>query len=87
MVQKENRKLKKEISKFLRDIDIYDKLLSTMKNTVKKFISCVSSVFKVPEDKLVMRFEDETDTHLDPFEQLFAEDEDIRKELDKEYLQ
>lgn len=33
-LQKENRKLKKEISKFLRDIDIYDKLLSTMKNTM-----------------------------------------------------
>ena len=86
-LKKENRKLKKEISKFLRDIDIYDKLLSTMKNTVKKLISWVSSVFKVPEDKLVIGFEDETDTHLDPFEQLLAEDEDIRKELDKEYLQ
>lgn len=84
-LQKENRKLKKEISKFLRDIDIYDKLLSTMKNTMKKLISWVSSIFKVPEETLAIDFQTETNTYLDPFEQLLAEDEDIRKELEEEY--
>ena len=84
-LKKENRKLKKEISKFLRDVDIYDKLLSTMKNTMKKLISWVSSIFKVPEEILAIDFQTETNTHLDPFEQLLAEDEDIRKELEEEY--
>ena len=86
-LKKENRKLKKEISKFLRDVDIYDKLLSIMKTTMKKLISWVSSIFKVPEETLAIDFQTETNTHLDPFEQLLAEDEDIRKELEEEYLQ
>lgn len=57
-----------------------------MKNTVKKLISWVSSVFKVSEETLAIDFQAETNTHLDPFEQLLAEDNDIRKELEEEYL-
>lgn len=65
---------------------IYDKLLSTMKNTTKKLISWVSSVFKVSEETIAIEFQTETNTHLDPFGQLPAEDEDIRKELEEKYL-
>ena len=46
-----------------------------MKNTVNKLISCVSSVFRVPEDKLVIGFEVDINAHLNLVEQLLTEDE------------
>ena len=82
---KESRKLTKENKRLLKDIDLFDRLLSTLQNAVNKLISWVSSVFSVSEEKLVIGFEYETNTYLNPFEQLLAEDEDIKKELEKEY--
>lgn len=77
--------MKKEISKFLRDIDIYDKLLTTLKTTVNKLISWVSSVFKVNEDTLVDTLKKETKTYINPMEQLITEDKNLMEELKDEY--
>lgn len=82
---KENRKLTKENKRLLKDIDLFDKLLSTLQNTVNKLISWVSSVFKVTEESLIDTFEDETNTFINPVEQLLTEDENLRKELEYEY--
>ena len=82
---KENRKLTKENKKLLKDIDLFDKLLSTLQNTVKKLISWVSSVFKITENSLISTFEDETHTFIDPMEQLLVEDKNLMEELEHEY--
>ena len=82
---KENRKLKRENKKLLKDIDLYDRLLSTLKNTVNKFSSQVSSAFKITEKTIVDTFEKETNTFLNPMEQLITEDENLIKDLEREY--
>lgn len=82
---KENRKLTKENKKLLKDIDLFDKLLSTLQNTVNKLISWVCSVFKVSEESLINTFEDETHTFINPMEQLLTEDENLMLDLEKEY--
>ncbi len=82
---KENRKLTKENKRLLKDIDLFDRLLSTLQNTVNKFISWVSSVFKVSEESLINTFEDETNTFINPMEQLLTEDENLMLDLEKEY--
>lgn len=81
----ENRKLKRENKKLLKDIDLYDRLLTTLKNTLNKFISWVSSVFKITEESLINTFEKETNNFINPIEQLLTEDENLRKELECEY--
>ena len=82
---KENRKLNKENKRLLKDIDLFDKLLSTLQNTVNKLISWVSSVFRVTEKSLINTFEDETNTCINPMEQLLTEDENLMKDLEQEY--
>lgn len=82
---KENHKLTKENRRLLKDIDLFDKLLSTLQNTVNKLISWVTSVFYVTEESLIYTFEDETKTCINPMEQLITEDEDIKSELENEY--
>ncbi len=75
---KENRKLIKENKRLLKDIDLFDKLLSTLQNTVNKLISWVSYVFKVTEDSLIDTFEKETNTSINPMEQLLTEDKYLK---------
>lgn len=75
----------KENKKLLKDIDLFDRLLSTLQNTVKKLILWVSSVFKITEESLVATFEEETNTFIDPMEQLLREDENLVKKLEEEY--
>ena len=82
---KENRKLIKENKRLLKDIDLFDKLLSTLQSTVDKLISCISSVFRVTEESLIDTFEDETNTCINPMEQLIKEDEHLIKDLENEY--
>lgn len=82
---KGNRKLTKENKRLLKDIDLFDKLLSTLQNTVNKLISWVSSVFKVTEVSLINTFEDETNTCINPMEQLLVEDENLIEELEHDY--
>lgn len=82
---KENRKLAKENKKLLKDIDLFDKLLSTLQNTVNKLISWVSSVFKVTEESLIDTFEKETITFLNPMEQLLSENNNLKEDLENEY--
>lgn len=82
---KENRKLTKENKRLLKDIDLFDKLLSTLQNTINKLISWVSSVFKVTEESLIDTFEGETNTFINPMEELIKEDEHFIKDLEKEY--
>lgn len=84
---KENRKLTKENKRLLKDIDLFDKLLSTLQSTVNKLISWVSSVFKVTEESLIDTFEEETNTFINPMEQLITEDESLIKNLAQEYQQ
>lgn len=79
------QRIEKKISKFLRDIDIYDKLLTTLKTTVNKLISWVSSVFKVNEDTLVDTLKKETKTYINLMEQLITEDKNLMEELKDEY--
>ena len=82
---KENCKLTKENKKLLKDIDLFDRLLSTLQNTVNKLISWVSSVFKVTEESLIDTFENETNTFINPMEQLLVEDEKMKENLENEY--
>lgn len=82
---KENRKLIKENKRLLKDIDLFDKLLSTLQSTVDKLISWISSVFRVTEESLIDTFEDETNTCINPMEQLIKEDEHLIKDLENEY--
>ena len=82
---KENRKLTKENKRLLKDIDLFDKLLSTLKSTVDKLISWVSSVFRVTEESLIDTFEDETNTFINPMEQLLFEDNKLKEELENAY--
>jgi len=82
---KENRKLTKENKRLLKDIDLFDKLLSTLQNTVNKLISWVSSVFKVSEESLINTFEDENNTFINPMEQLLFEDNNLKEELENAY--
>lgn len=84
---KENRKLTKENKRLLKDIDLFDKLLSTLQNTVNKLISWISSVIKVSEESLIDTFEKETNTYINPMEQLLTEDENLKKDLEEEYQQ
>lgn len=81
---KENRKLKRENKKLLKDIDLYDRLLTTLKNTVNKFVSWVSCAFKITEKSIIDTFKKETNTFLNPMEQLLAEDENLIKDLEYE---
>lgn len=69
----------------LKDIDLFDKLLSILQNTVNKLISWISSVFKVTEESLIDTFEAETNTCINPMEQLIKEDEHLIKDLENEY--
>ena len=55
------------------------------KNTVNKLISWVSSVFKITEDSIIDTFENETNTYINPMEQLLTEDESLMKDLEQEY--
>lgn len=82
---KKNRKLTKENKRLLQDIDLFDKLLSTLQNTVNKLISWVISVFKVTEESLIETFEKETNTFINPMEQLITEDENLIEELEHDY--
>ena len=82
---KENRKLTKENKGLLKNIDLFDRLLSTLQNTVNKLISWISSVFKVAEESFINAFEDETNTFINPMEQLLTEDENLKKDLEQEY--
>lgn len=53
-----------------------------------KTVSNIACEYIITSDKetLVIDFQTETNTYLNLFEQLLAEDEDIRKELEEEYL-
>lgn len=82
---KENRKLTKENKRLLKDIDLFDRLLSTLQNTVNKLISWVSSLFKITEESIIDTFENETNTYINPMEQLLTEDESLMKDLEQEY--
>lgn len=82
---KKNRKLTKENKRLLKDIDLFDKLLSTLQNTVNKLISWVSSVFKITEDSIIDTFEKETNTYINPMEQLLVEDKNLMEELEHDY--
>lgn len=82
---KENRKLTKENKRLLKDIDLFDKLLSTLQNTVNKLISWISSVFKITEESIIDTFEEETNTFINPMEQSLTEDKYLKSELENEY--
>ena len=75
----------KENKRLLKDIDLFDKLLSTLQNTVNKLISWVSSVFRVTEESIIDTFENETNTYINPMEQLLTEDKNLMKDLEQEY--
>ena len=77
----------KENKRLLKDIDLFDKLLSTLQNTVNKLISWVSSVFRVTEESIIDTFENETNTYINPMEQLLTEDKNLMKDLEQEYQQ
>ncbi len=75
----------KENKRLLKDIDLFDKLLSTLQNTINKLISWVSSAFKITEASIADTFENETNTFLNPMEQLLSEEENLMKDLEQEY--
>lgn len=79
------KKLTKENENLRYDINLYNRLLTTLQNTIDKIISWVSSMLNVTGNKIAKKFEKDNNIFINPMQQLITEDEELRKELEERY--
>lgn len=84
-LRRENKKLTKENENLRYDINLYDRLLTALQNTIDEFISWVSSMLNVAGNKIAKKFEKDNNIFINPMQQLITEDDELRKELEERY--